>query len=189
LHEVNEDGRRNNIIQEDIVNAQNKGQNHDAYDAEVNVQQKMIADFQNQIDNLNKKIKQKKEKGNIPISLGKMKDNRQAFSHFDTAVDILYSNITGKKGKMDDILKNVERLKIQDLNRRLNNTLKAVKELMDNDDSIKSLFLPLIKTAPFLPLVTNKFDVFNVASNNSLSTYEIASIVKNFLNSTIKYLL
>ena len=32
----------------------------------------------------------------------------------------------------------------------------------------------------------NKFDVFNVASNNSLSTYEIASIVKNFLNSNAK---
>ena len=34
-----------NIIQEDIVNAQNKGQNHDAYDAEVNVQKKMIQDY------------------------------------------------------------------------------------------------------------------------------------------------
>ncbi len=123
-HEIKIANEIINIIQEDIVNAQNKGQNHDAYDAEVNVQQKMIADFQKQIDELNKKIQQKKEKGNIPISLGKMKDNKQAFSHFDTAVDILYSNITGKKGKMDDILKNVERLKIQDLNRRLNNTLK-----------------------------------------------------------------
>ena len=123
-HEVKIASEIINIIQEDIVKAQNKGQNHESYDAEVNVQQKMIADFQKQIDELNKKIQQKKEKGNIPISLGKMKDNRQAFSHFDTAVDILYSNITGKKGKMDDILKNVERLKIQDLNRRLNNTLK-----------------------------------------------------------------
>ena len=113
-----------NIIQEDIVNAQNKGQNHDAYDAEANVQKKMIQDYQKQVDKLNKKIQEKKQKGNIPISLGKLKDNKQAFSHFDTAVDILYSNITGKKGKMDDILKNVERLKIQDLNRRLNNTLK-----------------------------------------------------------------
>tara|TARA_B100001173_G_scaffold312565_1_gene334931 strand:+ start:37889 stop:38851 length:963 start_codon:yes stop_codon:yes gene_type:complete len=111
-------------IQEDIINAQNKGQQHDAYDQEMKSQQNSINDFQKQIDKLKDHIKKKKEKGNIPVSLGKSTDNKQAFSHFDTAVDMLFSNITGKKGKMDDILKNVERLKIQDLNRRLNNTIK-----------------------------------------------------------------
>ena len=123
-HEVKIANEIINHIQEDIINAQNKGQQHDAYDQEVKVQQESIKDFQKQINELNNKIKIKKEKGNIPISLGKLKDNKQAFSHFDTAVDMLFSNITGKKGKMDDILKNVERLKIQDLNRRLNNTIK-----------------------------------------------------------------
>lgn len=123
-HEVKIANEIINHIQEDIINAQNKGQQHDAYDQEVKVQQESIKDFQKQINELNNKIKIKKEKGNLPRSLGQSKDNKQAFPHFDTAVDMLFSNITGKKGKMDDILKNVERLKIQDLNRRLNNTIK-----------------------------------------------------------------
>ena len=132
-HEVKIANEIIKYIQEDIIKAQDKGQQHETYDQEMKVQQNSITDFQNQVDELNKKIKEKKQKGNIPISLGKNTDNKQAFSHFNTAVDILFSNITGKKGKMDDILKNVERLKIQDLNRRLNNTIKEdyVDELAD----------------------------------------------------------
>lgn len=123
-HEVKIANEIIKYIQQDIIKSQDKGKSHESYDQELKEQQNNITEFQKQIDELNKKIKEKKQKGNIPISLGNKTDNKQAFSHFDTAVDILFSNITGKKGKMDDILKNVERLKIQDLNRRLNNTIK-----------------------------------------------------------------
>ncbi len=46
------------------------------------------------------------------------------------------------------------------------------------DDVIEALFQLIFKHTNL-----NKFDVFNVASNNSLSTYEIALIIKDFLKS------
>ena len=58
---------------------------------------------------------------------------------------------------------------------------KINRNLVLIDDVIEVLYKIIFKHSKL-----NKFDIFNVASNNSLSTYEIATIVKNFLNSNAK---